>query len=219
MPEDNTKDIYDGSVNNMFLSFIGNRLKILIVGGGRAGFIKTSNFIKKGCSVTVVSNEFIDSFDKLKVYGNLILANDSYDRRYIIDKHIVIIATNNRSLNEDIQRDCEELSKIYLRCDDFKKGMAAVPASSSTKETSFALNIKKGSPRTSVYLLDKIEKVLDEYDDYIDYVCFLREKIKGTVNKDEIMEFINSDDFYFFFKKNKHEIVLKTFFKEDFFKK
>lgn len=212
MPEHNRENILFDGVEYTFLSLISDKINVLIIGGGRAGFIKAKTFSKKGCNLTVLSKEFCDEFNSIKDLYNVKLIKSEYNREYILNSHIVVIAVNNEEVNSLIKSHCNELCKLYLDCTDFTKGLFVVPCQRSTGITSFGINTRGGSPKTSRYLADKVSKVLYEYDSFVEYSCSLRNRIKDFHNKDEIMEFVASEDFYFFYKKNKHESILKMFY-------
>ncbi|EYE89233.1 precorrin-2 dehydrogenase [Fervidicella metallireducens AeB] len=211
MPKNIKQDIYDGTIDYMFISLISSKTKILIVGGGRAGYIKAQSFLRKGCSITVISREFIEDFKELESI-NLKLIKREYSNSYIKNHHLIVIATDDDKLNDAIKRDCDENFKLYLTCNDYRKGMFVVPTMGETKTTQIALHTKKGSPKTSIYLCNKINSSLKENDDFIDYVSSFRNKIKKFDNRLELLDFINTDDFLYFFKKGKHEVVLKMFY-------
>lgn len=85
-----------------------------------------------------------------------------------------------------------------------------MPCQRDTEFISFGINTKGGSPKTSRYLAEKVKGSLREYDSFVQYSYSLRNKIKYVDDKDKIMEFVSSDDFYFFYKKNIHKSVLKN---------
>ena len=56
MEEDNRKDIYNEGIDYSYISLISKKLRVGIIGGGKAGFIKIKHFIKNKCYVEVLSN-------------------------------------------------------------------------------------------------------------------------------------------------------------------
>ncbi|PRR78281.1 Precorrin-2 dehydrogenase [Clostridium liquoris] len=212
MPEYNTKDILYNGIENTFLSLISDKINVLIIGGGRAGFIKAKTFSKNGCNVTVLSKEFCEEFKGICNLHNVKLIKEKYKKEYILNNHLIIIAVNDEKVNSLVKTHCNELFKLYLDCTNFKKGLFVVPCQRNTGAISFGINTKGGSPKTSRYLAGKVNKVLYEYNSFVEYNCSLRNRVKDFYNKDEIMKFVASDDFYFFYKKNQHENILKMFY-------
>lgn len=211
MQKDNREDI-SSSIEYMSISLIGNKTKAIVIGGGRAGFIKAKSFLSRGCLVYVLSPEFYDGFEELEGNNRLILIKDGYKIDYILDKHLVIIATGDKEVNGKIILDCDGLGKIYLTCDDHTKGLFITPTQDSTKSVHFSINTKSASPKTSLFLRDVLKGELLEFDEFVDFVCGLRGKIDDKELKREIMEFVNTKDFYDFFKLGKHIQVLNMFY-------
>lgn len=212
MYENNKEDILRSGIDYTMISLISPKVNVLIVGGGRAALIKAKTFIERGCSVSVVSKEFLLEFEKLKSYSNLRLINEEYKKNYINDRHIVVIATNCEAINKKIRKDCDELSKLYIDCTDPKEGLCVMACQRSTKSTSFGININDVSPKTSVFLANKIKNKLEGYDDFITFTALVRNNAKELKNKNEIMEFICSDNFLFFYEKGLGELILKMFY-------
>lgn len=144
--------------------------------------------------------------------SNVILIKDKYKIEHILDKHLVVIAVGDDNLLKTIEGDCQQNYKIYLNCTKFKEGMFITPMQGDTKEVVFSIHTKGGSPKTSKFLMNKVQEELRQYDDLVKYLCELREKIKVMDNKNEIMEFVSQDDFEFFFEMGVHEIILNMFY-------
>lgn len=215
MLEANREDILSGGINDMFLSIVSYKMNVLIVGGGRAGFIKAKTLTKRGCNVTVVSPAFSSDFKTLEKYENITFIKDTYKREHIKDKHLIVIAVPEEVAIE-VKKHCEEEFKLYIASYSFREGIAVLPYQRSTKNMSFALKSINASPKTTRFIGEKLEKTLKEYDDFMEYSCTLRKKLKRCERREEILSFIASDDFYFFYTKNKQVLILKMFFGDDF---
>lgn len=216
MSRDNREDIL---LDYAFISLIASQINIVIIGGGRAGYIKARSFINKGFDVSVVSKEFDENFKEFNE-GEIELIKDIYQEKYILDKHLVIIATDDEVINENIKRDCDKHYKIYLNAENFRAGKFITPVEQSTKNIKLGIHTNIGSPKTSLYLGEKIKETISEYDGFVEFIGKLREETLNK-NKDrrlnlEIMNFVNSDDFYFFYKEGKHKLILKLFWRDYF---
>jgi precorrin-2 dehydrogenase / sirohydrochlorin ferrochelatase len=217
MLKDFGESIQSGKLEFMFLSVISSKLKVIIIGGGKAGLIKAKSFSKKGCPITVISPSFVKDFDKLIDVKNVELIKDTYKEHYILDKHLVVIASDHEDINMVIKKDCERLSKLFIYCPYYKNGMAIAPAQCETENIEYALHTREGSPKTSKMLLDVIGKTLKEYSSFVEYSCNLRKLLKGFDKKDEIMSFISNEDFKFFYDKGIHEYILEMFYGGNYF--
>ncbi|MCT8976636.1 NAD(P)-dependent oxidoreductase [Clostridium sp. CX1] len=215
MYENNTEDILCSGIEYTFLSLISDKVKVLIVGGGRAALIKAKTFLKKGCNVSVVAKDFIEEFIELKNKENITLIEGEYNSNHIDKNHLIIIATNCASLNDEIRKDCDKVYKLYIDCSSPKDGLCITPCQRSSKNISFGIHTKAGSPKTSVYVANKVEKYLEDFDNFIEFTACIRNRMKNSSNKKEIMNFICSDDFYFFCERGKEREIFSMFYDLD----
>lgn len=189
-----------------------DKMNILVVGGGKAAFIKVSSFLKRGCKVTVLSPAILPKLlefkDKIKII------KEKYKKDYILDKHLVVIATDNESLNSKIRKDCDDLYKIYIDSSDKEKTLGFNTCQRESENMIFSLNTKKVCPKATSYIANKIENKLYMYDEYVNYITRLREFLIDSIYKNEIMNFTCSDDFYYFYKKGYGDKVLEMFYYE-----
>lgn len=217
MSKNNRKDILLGPIDYSFISLLSNKIKVLIVGGGRAGFIKAKTLSKNRCSIKIISKVFSKEFEELKKFENVQLIKDEYKKDYILENHLIIIAIEDENTNKIIRKHCEEQCKLYLDCSDFQRGLFVVPCQRSSKNATFGINTKGGSPKTAVYLAEEIKDNLIKKDSFIEYSCNLRNIISESKHKIAIMNFLATNDFYFFYNKGKHEIILKMFYGGNYF--
>ena len=207
---DNKQDF--SALNYTMISLLSKKINILIVGCGEAALIKCRSFAKEGCNITVLSKEFSPGFNSLTENCDIKLIKGLYDESYIFHNHIVIIATDNKETNNAIKVDCDKNCKLYIHCSDYKEGLFVVPVQKQTSNMKFALHTKNSSPKTALFMSKVIEGKLIEYTDFIDYTCVLRNSIKNKAEKKEIMEFVCSEDFYFFYTKGVQNQILEMFY-------
>jgi precorrin-2 dehydrogenase / sirohydrochlorin ferrochelatase len=212
MHENNRENIHASEIKYMNIALLSSKVRILVVGGGKAGFIKAKSFASKGCMVEIVSKSFTQEFKELESEENVKLIKGEYNEKYIKNKHLIVIASDNEELNQMIVDECERDCKLYLSCSDFTDGNFINPLQRETHSTRFSIHTKKGSPKTSAFIANIVEDTIKEYDGFVDYVCNLREEVKTTPCKNQVMEFVNTEDFYVFYKSGIHTIVLKMFF-------
>ena len=212
MYEDNKEDILCSGIDYTMISLISPKINVLIVGGGKAALIKARTFTKKGCKVWVISNEFIPEFSELDTCLNLKFIKEEYNKNYVIDKHLIIIATNNEAVNEKIRNNCEELYKLYIDCSKAQKGLCITTCQRNTNSISVGINTRVFSPKTSVFLADKIKNELEKYEEFAVFTSYIRNSIKNFENKNEIMNFICSEDFLFFYNKKMAKNVFEMFY-------
>lgn len=86
-----------------------NAKKCLVVGGGPVGARKAAILEKCGADVKVVSDRFSTHFDKLKA-STIRLEKKGYDKQDVKGMFLVLAATNNRGLNQEIKKDASRLN-------------------------------------------------------------------------------------------------------------
>ena len=204
-----------GELSYAPITLFGEKLRIGVVGAGQGALIKVRNFYNKGSKIEVLALDFLEDFYKFN--GDKVkLIKGNYNKDFILDKHLIIIAIDNETIINEIKYDCEKLCKIYINSSKFKSGMGVIPVTRESKFITVAVNTKVGNPRGSVMVAESITESLQEFDEYIRLTgeirncLFLDKKIK-----DDLLKFINSSDCKFFYDKNKIFEVFKLFYDED----
>lgn len=169
--------------------------EVLIVGGGKVAARKVKLFLKEKSQVTVVSENFIDSFDELKNSKSTVkLIKSSYNKSYLENKFLVIAATNDSSINKEICEDAKTLEILYNAVDkstdnavmfqsSMQRGDLLVSVSTSGSFAGLSKNIKR-----------ELEDYFpDDYGDYVDYLAKQRDLIKTSKSgdlRDEILDLL-----------------------------
>lgn len=212
MSENTGEDILRTGIDNMTISLIPSRIRVIVIGGGNAGLLKARSLSERGCQVTVVSLDFRDGFNELRREFSTELILDSYGIEHILDSHLVVIAVDNLDLNQKIIGDCDAHNKLYLNCSDYREGIFGVPYQSQTEGFHFSLQTKTINPTLSVYLGEKIREFLRKYDDFAMFIGRVRSWEAQGVNRLDLMRYMCSDEFLDFFRRGKGEMMLKMFF-------
>ena len=138
-----------------------------------------------------------------------------YDKKFIEDKHIVIIAISDEETIDNIISDCNSLAKIYINSSNFKNGMGVIPVKRESKNISLSINTKVGNPKGAVMLADKLQKEIESYDDFMKFTGVIRNTVvMEKAEKLKLLSFVNNEDFKYIFDKGKGKIVLELFYKE-----
>lgn len=154
---------------------------ITIVGGGKIAYRKAKNFINFGYKVNVVSLEFIEGFENIADKVNFI--NDGYDEKYIKDSFIVVAATNNKQINENIGIFCREKDKLVNVVDNPKLSNFIVPSCVKRGDLVIGVSTSGKSPSLAAKIKRDLELVYDDsYTEYIDLLGELRNKILKKYN-------------------------------------
>ena len=204
-----------GELSYAPITFFGEKLKVGVIGAGRGALIKVRNFYNKGSKIEVLALDFLEDFYKFN--GDKVkLIKGNYNKDFILDKHLIIIAIDNENIINEIKYDCEKLCKIYINSSKFKDGMGVIPVTRESKFITVAVNTKVGNPRGSVMVAESITEYLQEFDEYIRLTGEIRNCLfLDKEIKDDLLKFINSSDCKFFYDKNKIFEVFKLFYDED----
>ncbi|MBX9139249.1 MULTISPECIES: NAD(P)-dependent oxidoreductase [unclassified Clostridium] len=209
------KENIHGELNYAPITLFGEKIRIGVIGAGRGALIKVRNFYNKGSNIEVLSLDFLADFYKFNE-NKVKLIKGSYNKDFILDKHLIIIAIDDESVINKIKSDCEELFKIYINSSKFREGMGVIPVTRESEFITVAVNTKVGNPRGSVMVANSITESLQEFDEYIN----LTGKIRNCLTldkeiKDDLLKFINSSDCKFFYSKNKILEVFRLFYNDD----
>lgn len=215
MHRNNRKDIQDEvleEIDYAYISLISQKIRIGVIGGGKGGQIKTRHFVNNKCRVYVLAKNFSDELIELSKENSeyLTLIDEEFNIEFLKDKHIVVIASSDRELNNLIRKYCEENYKIYIDATDFIKGMGVIPAERSSRTMNFALNTKKGNPKGAVLMCNKIKNYISAYDDFIELTGRIRNNAKEFEEyKKDILSYIYSSEFEESYKQGTYEDALK----------
>ncbi len=209
------KENIHGELNYAPITLFGEKIRIGVIGAGRGALIKVRNFYNKGSNIEVLSLDFLADFYKFNE-NKVKLIKGSYNKDFILDKHLIIIAIDDESVINKIKSDCEELFKIYINSSKFREGIGVIPVTRESEFITVAVNTKVGNPRGSVMVANSITESLQEFDEYIN----LTGKIRNCLTldkeiKDDLLKFINSSDCKFFYSKNKILEVFRLFYNDD----
>ena len=152
-----------------------DNMEIIIVGGGNVALRKCMNFLDFGKSVTVLAPEFDSRFLEL---GNKVdLINDIFKEVYIDKFDIVVAATDDKEVNEEIACICRKKSKLINVVDS--RDLSDFTVSSYVKRGDLLIGISTGGkiPALSAKIRRDLEEIYDEsFAEYVDLLGELRKK-------------------------------------------
>jgi precorrin-2 dehydrogenase/sirohydrochlorin ferrochelatase len=179
--------------NNLYPIFLKTKsLNILIVGAGNVAEEKLTFLLKSSpdAHVTIVSPMFRKDTITLAKKGCVTLIKDSYNKRYLAGKHMVVATTDIPEINVQVWQDCRAVSKLVNVADnppycDFYMG--GIVTKGNVK---IAISTNGKSPTTAKRLRQFFEDVIPEnIDDFVKNLNEYRKTIKG--NFEEKVEKLN----------------------------
>jgi len=171
-------------MNHLYPIFLKvHQLNTLLVGGGFVGTEKLGFLLKSSpkAQVTAVSREFSEDFlvvAKDNPYVTLI--REDYDEKYLGGKHIVIAATNDKSVNQLIHDQAKQrfllvnVADTPDLCDFYLGGIV------TKGNVKIAISTNGKSPTTAKRLRQLLEEVIPEdINEMVENINRYRKTLKG----------------------------------------
>lgn len=190
--------------NNLYPVFLKVKvLNVLIVGGGNVAEEKLTFLLKSSpdACVTMVSPMYRDATVSLAKKGNVTLIKDTYKKKYLKGKHIVVATTDVPEVNVKVHKHCRKRSILVNVADnppycDFymggivTKGNVKVAISTNGKSPTTAKRLRQFFEEVIPENIDDLVKNLNEYrktikGDFEEKVETLNEFTKGLIQKKE----------------------------------
>ncbi len=171
-------------MNTLFPIFVKvENLHILIVGGGYVGLEKLTALLSNSpdARVTLLAPEIrVEIREMAQEYPKLELIQEPYNEVYLTAKDLVIVGTNDKAVNRQVQADCKSQRVLVNVADtpdlcDFylssvvKKGDLKIAISTNGKSPTFAKRFR-----------EVLEEILpDSLQDTLDNLTAIRNQLKG----------------------------------------
>jgi siroheme synthase-like protein len=132
--------------------------RVLVVGGGVVALRKTEGLLASGAAVTVVSPDFADGFDALPV--------ERVERRYepsdLDGAWLVVAATNDRAVQQQIFHECEARGVFCNAVDDPDRCSFILPAVERRGPVLVTVSTQGRSPTLAKHLRDLLAAAIPE---------------------------------------------------------
>ncbi|MBN4048514.1 bifunctional precorrin-2 dehydrogenase/sirohydrochlorin ferrochelatase [Flavobacteriaceae bacterium AH-315-O20] len=157
-------------------------LEVLIIGAGKVGYEKLSFLLKSSphAKVTVVAKKVDPELLVLAKKHLVKIELFPYNKSFLIDKHIVIAATNSLEVNLQIHKDCKAKNILVnvadnpAYCDFYMGGIV------TKGNIKLAISTNGKSPTAAKRLRQFFEEVLPEdMNDLVENLNEYRQTIQG----------------------------------------
>lgn len=179
-----TYDSYDFFMNTLFPIFVkAEKLRILIVGGGYVGLEKLTAVLANSpqARVDLVAPDIRAEIPELaRQHPNVTLVQKPYHSDFLVGFDLVIVGTNDKAVNRQVQVDCKDRHILVNVADtpdlcDFylssvvKKGDLKIAISTNGKSPTFAKRFR-----------EVLEEILpDSLQETLDNLTAIRNQLKG----------------------------------------
>jgi siroheme synthase-like protein len=119
--------------------------KIVIIGGGNIATRRVETLVNFGAKITVIAPKISQRIRELFMQGKITVILKEYEKSDLLNAFIVIIATNNKEVNELTAKDARELNILVNRADDKEDCDFFFPAIISDEHIVGGIISKEGS--------------------------------------------------------------------------
>ncbi|HSV26357.1 MAG TPA: bifunctional precorrin-2 dehydrogenase/sirohydrochlorin ferrochelatase [Sedimentisphaerales bacterium] len=164
----------------IFLELKGRR--VLLVGAGAVAQRKAITFLEAGARLVVVAEKVDPNFEAMCISSKVELIIARYSEEYIRDATLVIAATNNRKVNEQIYRDCQKQQILCNSVDEPERCDFFTPAVLRRGRLQIAIGTDGACPAYAGHLRNMLEEViLDAHGRFLDELEIARSKVMQRI--------------------------------------
>jgi siroheme synthase-like protein len=172
---------------------------VLVVGGGAIAEGKAMQLVKAGARVTVVSPGLTETLRAAAGRGEITHLNGSFIEENLNGRFLVVGATNDRELNEQVANAASERDLLCNIVDQPDLCNFITPALVTRGELQISVSTGGGSPTLTQRVKREVAELIgEEYGVLLELAAEMRVEAKGRVadfgqRKDALRAFVESD--------------------------
>jgi len=161
----------------IFLELKGRR--VVLIGAGTIAFRKATTLLEAGARLVIVAEHATPEVELLcQQNKHAELVKSSYAKEYLNGAIMVIAATNNRQLNKQIYRDCQNCGAICNVVDDPELCDFFAPAVLRRGDLQIAISTEGACPAYAGHIRKKLEDMFtDTHAKFLSELECLRAKV------------------------------------------
>lgn len=158
---------------------------VIVVGGGQVAYRKIAGLIETGALITVISPVIHVKIEKLLTENQIFWKNKLFEPTDLNDALLVIAATDDREVNENVALSAQENQLVNV-VDDKEISNFHVPAKLKRGKLTIAVATGGSSPILATVIRNELANIYGEsYEDYLEFLAISREQVKLLhLNKD-----------------------------------
>jgi precorrin-2 dehydrogenase/sirohydrochlorin ferrochelatase len=189
----------------IYLELSGKR--VVVIGGGSVAARKAKALLEAGARLVVVAPQISAPVRAVCQDTNAELIEARYAKSYIAQAVLVIAATNDRSLNERIYKDCQQLEALCNVVDVPDLCDFYVPAVVKRGDLQIAIGTDGNCPAYAGHVRKKLEGLFtNEHGEFLGELERMRLKLQRDVadmnNRKVVLGKLVDDESFDFFKQN-----------------
>ncbi|MGG0203734.1 NAD(P)-binding protein [Bacillus mycoides] len=155
-----------------------DKKRVVVIGGGKVAGFKIIPLLKQGADIVVVSTELDANLVKLVEEKQIRWYQREYEKSDIKDAFLVVAATSDSVLNEQIAEDAS-VNQLVNVITNPESGNVHFPAAIHRGLLNVAVSTGGASPKLAKKIRDDIANKYDEkYESYLDFLYEVRLKVK-----------------------------------------
>jgi siroheme synthase-like protein len=152
----------------------------LVVGGGRVAATKVQGLLDADAHVTVVAPEVDDRVAELAAAGAVVLERRPYRRGEVRDHRLVIAATGDPAVNQQVYDDGEAAGVWVNSADDPERCSVVLPARLRQGRLTVTVSTGGHSPAVAAWLRARLaDEIGPEYDQLIGLLSEARDEVRA----------------------------------------
>jgi precorrin-2 dehydrogenase len=181
--------------------------RAVVIGGGAVAARKILGLLEAQARVVVVAEQIDDVLETRCKNSNTEFIEAKYSKDYLVGATIVFAATNNRKINEQIYRDCQELEILCNVADDPELCDFFVPAVVKRSDLQIAICTEGDYPAYAGHIRKKLEDIFTEkHGQFLTELEAIRKYVMETMSdsaerKALLGEFVSDASFEYFMEK------------------
>ncbi|MCG9967597.1 bifunctional precorrin-2 dehydrogenase/sirohydrochlorin ferrochelatase [Pelotomaculum terephthalicicum JT] len=184
----------------------------LVIGGGQVAERKVCSLLECDASVQVVGPELTPGLRDMAESGRILYRQGQYRPADLDNVFLVICATDNKEVNQQVAGDCTDRNLFVNIVDDPKKCNFFVPAVVKRGALSIAVSTGGKSPLLARKIREELETAYGlQYGEFLDLIADIRQDVINNISdpkkKKEILENMVCDEVLCFLKSGRMDLV------------
>jgi siroheme synthase-like protein len=160
----------------IFLELVGQR--VVLIGGGTVAARKAQPLLAAGARLIVVAEKIDPVLEAICRRTNTKLIKGKYSKEYLTGALLAIAATNNRELNRQIHRDCQQLQVLCNVVDEPQLCDFFIPAVVNRDSLQITISTEGQCPAYAGHLRKKLEKTFTaQHGEFLGGLMKLRKQV------------------------------------------
>ena len=156
--------------------------RVVIIGGGLIAFRKAQALLETQCRLVVVTKTVCPALEALCDQSTAELVLGPYMAEYLGEAMLVVAATNQQTLNEQIYRDCQSRQILCNVVDQPDLCDFYVPAIVKQGLLQIAVSTNGASPAFASHVRQRLEGLYtEEHGEFLDLLLWAREQTLASL--------------------------------------